>query len=132
MNTNYATLLRRLLAEAETEITQHKHDPQADEWYSGRVLGALGGGDRGPFNSPEDALIDLVRNLWERYDEVRAERDRAERTLQHLISELGQTSRSFESIATEIEAESDTGQAKGLRRGASFMRSLIAESEVMQ
>jgi hypothetical protein len=73
-----APLLRRLFNEAETEITQHEHSPRSDRWYAGRTIGALGGGDYGPYASAEDAIVALVRTLWTRYDEVRAERDQAE------------------------------------------------------
>jgi hypothetical protein len=67
-------LLRRLLTEADTGIGQHRHDPRPDEWFAGR--GDCG--DHGPYTSPEDALVGLVRRLWRDLDEARAERDAAE------------------------------------------------------
>jgi hypothetical protein len=66
-------LLRRLLAEADTGITQHEHTPAPEEWFAGR--GDCG--DWGPYPSAEDALIALVRRLWAMLDEARAERDQA-------------------------------------------------------
>ena len=69
-----APLLRRLYAEAETEISQHLHTPAPDAWYAGRVLGGtLGGGDIGPYASAEDALVALVRHVWGRCDQAEAE-----------------------------------------------------------
>jgi len=79
-----APLLRRLIAEADTGIVQHANDPHADEWYAGRG----DAGDFGPYLSAEDALVRMLRHLWERYDETRAERDAAEAEAQQLRAEL--------------------------------------------
>lgn len=81
-------LLRRLLAEASTEITQHKYTPAADEWFAGRVIGSFGGGDFGPYSSAEDAIVGLVRRVWQLYDETREERDAAEAEARELRDEL--------------------------------------------
>ena len=88
-----APLLRRLLAEAQVEVTQHEYRPSVDAWYAGLVLpgpggGLLGGGDLGPFASAEDAIVRLVGWLSERYDETRAECDAAEAEAQQLRAEL--------------------------------------------
>lgn len=88
-----APLLRRLYAEASTEVSQHEYNPAPDEWYAGRVLagpggGMLGGGDYGPYPSAEEAIVKLLRHLWERYDEVCDERDRAELEARELRAEL--------------------------------------------
>ena len=71
-----ATLLRRLLTEASTEIAADAHTPAG--WYAGRVLpgpggGQLGGSDYGPYPTAEDALIALLRAVWRRLDEAEAE-----------------------------------------------------------
>lgn len=70
-------LLRRLLAEADTGISQHDDDPRPDAWYAGR--GDCG--DWGPYPTAEDALVSLLRHLWAALDEARAERDAAEALL---------------------------------------------------
>jgi len=79
-----AALLYRLLAEADTGISQHHYHPRPDAWYVGRGEG----GDYGPYQSAEDALVRMLRHLWERYDETRAERDAAEAEAQQLRAEL--------------------------------------------
>ena len=79
-----APLLRRLLAEADTGIGQHKHDPHADEWYAGRG----DAGDFGPYASAEDAIVGVLRHLWRGLDEARAERDAAEAEARQLRAEL--------------------------------------------
>ena len=64
-----ATLLYRLRAEADTTIA-----PACGAWYAGRG----DNGSYGPHASAEDACVALVRHLWQRYDETRAERDFAQ------------------------------------------------------
>lgn len=77
-----APLLRRLLAEADTGILQHKHTPAPDEWFAGRS----DCGDWGPYPSAEDALIGLVRHLWRALDEARDDRDQAWDEIEQLRS----------------------------------------------
>ena len=79
-----ATLLYRLLAEADTGISQH-----AGAWYAGRGDNV----DYGPHASAEDALVALVALLWQRYDETRLERDFAQAEAHELRTALAEARR---------------------------------------
>jgi hypothetical protein len=103
-----APLLRRLATEAETEISQHEHTPAPTEWYAGRTLDGLGGGDFGPYGSAEAAIVALVRHLWERYDEVCDERDRAEQQ----VAQLREDTRHLRVALTALQAERRNGAEK--------------------
>lgn len=48
-------------------ITQHRHDPQPNEWYAGIAADGLGGGDLGPFDTAEEALIKGIQWLYDLY-----------------------------------------------------------------
>ena len=48
-------------------ISQHATDPQPDEWYAGMVADGLGGGDLGPFETAEQALIEGIHWLYGLY-----------------------------------------------------------------
>lgn len=108
-----APLLRRLYAEASTEISQHEHTPAPDEWYAGRVLagpggGMLGGGDYGPYPSAEEAIVKLLRHLWERYDEVCDERD----ALGAELAELRRQARDAAAVALRLAEREGQGRAE--------------------
>lgn len=103
-----APLLRRLYAEASTEITQHEHTPAPDEWYAGRVIDGYGGGDLGPFPSAEDALIAMVRYLWRELDEARAERD----ALGTELAELRRQARDAAAVALRLAEREGQGRAE--------------------
>lgn len=77
-------LLRRLQTETDTYIRQHQTDPAPDAWYAGRGPH----GDFGPYATPEDALIALLRRLWESFDDARHGRDMAEAEAAQLRAEL--------------------------------------------
>lgn len=114
-------LLRRLYAEAETEISQHEHTPAPDEWYAGRVLagpggGMLGGGDYGPYATPEEAIVRLVRHLWTRYDEVCDERDRAEAE----AAEMRTAARLAAQTADRLQAQIAEASARAMKTEAAI------------
>ena len=90
----HATLLDRLRVEADTGISQH-----ASGWCAGRGDNV----DYGPYQSPEDALVQLVRHLWERYDEVCAERDFAAAEAHALRTALAEARRVVAVIADALE-----------------------------
>jgi hypothetical protein len=50
-------------------VTQHEHDPKPDEWFVGIEQDELGGGDLGPYESAEEALIAGVQWLYDLYRE---------------------------------------------------------------
>lgn len=103
-------LLNRLLAEVSTEITQHEHTPAADEWFAGRILDGFGGGDFGPYASAEDAIVGLVRRLWELYDEALAERDTLQIALasaSDMRKELAQLRATLSTVGQRIHALND-------------------------
>ena len=79
-----ATLLRRLLTEADTTVA-----PACGAWYAGRG----DNGSYGPHASAEDALVALVALVWSRYDEVRLERDLAQAEAHELRTALAEARR---------------------------------------
>lgn len=87
-------LLRRLLAEADTGISQHLYTPHPDEWFAGR--GDYG--DLGPYDSAEAAIVGMVRYLWRGLDEARSERD-ALVALAKVALDLGETEDYFHYVA---------------------------------
>ena len=93
-----AALLYRLLAEANTGITQHYRDPRPDVWYVGRG----DTGERGPYASAEDALITVVAWLWQRLDEVSQERDTAQAEAAQMRAELEQIRAQMGQVAAEL------------------------------
>lgn len=119
-----APLLRRLAAEAETEVTQHEYTPEPDKWYAGRTLDGLGGGDHGPYDSAEAAIVALVRHLWTRYDEVCDERDRAEREAQELRQALSTADARAVVLRAELQAERGEVAAR-LHRGELALSKLL-------
>ena len=99
-----APLLRRLLAEADTGITQHANDPHPDEWHAGRG----DAGDLGPYASADDAIVGLLRHLWRGLDEVRAERDAAEaeaRQLRVALDRMRVEARSALALIEKLQGE---------------------------
>lgn len=110
-----APLLRRLYAEAETEVTQHAHSPAPDEWYAGRTVGTLGGGDFGPYPSAEDAIVATLRRLWAALDDARDERDRAEAEARELAAELAAVREQARAAAALVAR---LAEGEGGRRGA--------------
>jgi hypothetical protein len=72
-------LLQRLLDEAALNVSQHHYTPAPDEWF---------GGDSGPYESAEDAVVGGVRWLRRLYEEAREERDAAERENRQLRTAL--------------------------------------------
>ena len=102
-----ALLLRRLLAEADTGIGQHKHDPRPDAWYAGRG----DAGDFGPYASADDAIVGVLRHLWRGLDEVCAERDAAEAEARQLRADLGEV-RAAARLAAQVADELATRLAK--------------------
>ena len=48
-------------------ITQHQTDPQPGEWYAGIEADGLGGGDLGPFETAEEALIKGIQWIYDLY-----------------------------------------------------------------
>lgn len=50
-------------------VTQNEYNPQPDEWFVGIEREGLGGGDLGPYESAEEALIAGVQWLYDLYRE---------------------------------------------------------------
>ena len=48
-------------------ISQHEHDPQPDEWFAGIAADGLGGGDLGPYETAEEALIAGIQWIYDLY-----------------------------------------------------------------
>ena len=65
------------------EVSQHFHQPEANEWYSG-----WSGGDCGPYNTAEEALYGGIRWLNRIYEEAAKERDDYLAELQALRKQL--------------------------------------------
>ena len=91
------SLLRRLLAEADTGISQHLYTPHPDEWFAGR--GDYG--DLGPYESAEAAIVGMVRYLWRELDEARGERD----ALAAELAELRRQARDAAAVALRLAAQ---------------------------
>jgi hypothetical protein len=93
-----ARLLQRLLTEANTIVSQHATNPRPDVWYAGHGLY----GDFGPYATAEDAVVGLVRHLWERLDESRRERDLLEALRDSLRAELDAARNEVQRLGVEV------------------------------
>lgn len=49
-------------------ITQHEYFPEPNGWYAGIVADGFGGGDLGPYETAEEALVKGIQWLYGLYE----------------------------------------------------------------
>jgi hypothetical protein len=98
----------------EAGLVIEPHSFHVNEWYAGTVtVEGLGGGDVGPFDSAEGALIAGVRWLVHTADTAQHERDAAIAVLSKMREEVEQVEvlrRALQAAQAELRAEREAKQ----------------------